>query len=141
VNRSGSTAEDAPAVLVVDDEPSIRTLIAAALHAQGYRVFQAADGVQAIDIAVTYRPDLILLDVALPLLSGHEVCRRLRRSPATASTPVLLLSGIASAAGTELARSLGAQGVIAKPFALAGLVRRVASELRRPALAVPAKHT
>jgi len=141
VNRSGSTAEDQPAVLVVDDEPSIRTLIAAALHAQGYRVFQAADGVQAIDIAVTYRPDLILLDVALPLLSGHEVCRRLRRTPATASTPVLLLSGIASSAGAEEARSLGAQGVIAKPFALASLVRRVASELRRPAVAVPANHT
>jgi two-component system OmpR family response regulator len=133
VNRSGSSAEGQPAVLVVDDEPAIRTLIAAALHAHGYRVFQAADGIQAIDIATTYRPDLILLDVALPLLSGHEVCRRLRRSSATASTPVLLLSGIASRAEAELARSLGAQGVIAKPFTPTDLLRRVAEALRRPA--------
>ncbi len=135
MNRSGSTAEGQPAVLVVDDEPTIRTLIAAALHARGYRVFQAADGIQAIDIATTYRPDLILLDVALPLLSGHEVCRRLRQSPATASTPVLLLSGIASPAGAELARSLGAQGLVPKPFAPADLIRRVANELRRHAVA------
>jgi DNA-binding response OmpR family regulator len=135
VNRSGSIAEGRPAVLVVDDEPSIRTLVAAALQAHGYRVFQAADGIQAIDIAAMYRPNIILLDVALPLLSGHEVCRRLRLSPATASTPVLLLSGIASPDGAELARSLGAQGIIAKPFSLADLVRRVANELRRPAVA------
>jgi DNA-binding response OmpR family regulator len=135
VNRSGSTAEGQPAVLVVDDEPTIRTLIATALRDQGYRVFQAADGIQAIDIAATYRPDLILLDVALPLLNGHEVCRRLRQSPATASTPVLLLSGIAAQAEAELALSLGAQGVIAKPFTPADLLRRVAEALRRPAVA------
>jgi len=125
-------AADPPAILVVDDEPSIRTLIGAALRAQGYRVLQAADGLQALDLAARGRPDLVLLDVALPLLSGHEVLRRLRQRPALASTPVLLLSGLTSELEEGQARSLGAQGVIGKPFAPAELLRRVAEALRRP---------
>ena len=132
MNPSGSTAEDPPTVLVVDDEPSIRALIAAALRGRGYRVLQASDGIQAIGLVGSHRPNLVLLDVALPLLSGHEVCRRLRRDPATARTPVLLLSGIAGRAEAEFARSLGAQGVIGKPFAPAELLQRVAQALPRP---------
>ena len=130
--RSGP-APDPPAVLVVDDEPSIRTLIGAALRGQGYRVLQAADGPQALDLAARGRPDLVLLDVALPRLSGPEVLRRLRGSPATASTPVLLLSGLAAPLEAGPARSLGAQGVIAKPFGPAELLRRVGEALGRPA--------
>ena len=132
--RSGPPL-DPPAILVVDDEPSIRRLIGAALRAEGYRVLLAADGPQALDLAARGNPDLVLLDVALPLLSGHEVLRRLRLSPATARTPVLLLSGLASPLEAGPARSLGAQGVIAKPFSPAELLRRVAEALPRPLLA------
>ena len=131
MDRSGA-AHDAPAILVVDDEPSIRTLIGAALRGQGYRVLQAADGLQALDLAARGRPDLVLLDVALPLLSGHEVLRRLRQRPATARTPVLLLSGLASPREEEQARSLGAQGVIGKPFSPAEVLQRVAQALPGP---------
>ena len=131
MDRSGA-ALDAPAILVVDDEPSIRALIGAALRAHGYRVLQAADGLQALDLAARGRPSLVLLDMALPLLSGHEVLRRLRQTPATASTPVLLLSGLASSSEEEQARDLGAQGVIGKPFTPAELLRRVAQALPQP---------
>jgi CheY-like chemotaxis protein len=131
VDCSGA-ALDAPVILVVDDEPSIRTLIGAALRAQGYRVLQAADGLQALDLAARGRPSLVLLDIALPLLSGHDVLRRLRQTPATASTPVLLLSGLASSLEEEQARGLGAQGVIGKPFTPAELLRRVAQALPQP---------
>ena len=120
-----------PTILVVDDEPSIRGLLRAALDGNGYRLLDAADGASALQIAQRERPDLILLDIALPGLSGLEVCRRLRANPATAETPVLLLSGIVQAGEQREATKAGAQGVIAKPFSPAALVTQIEDALRR----------
>lgn len=113
-----------PSVLVVDDEPTIRALIHAALEPAGYRLLEAGNGPEALDLARAGRPDAILLDVALPGLSGTALCQRLRQEPATARTPVLLMTGIAPQAEAEVIAA-GAQGVLAKPFTPATLLRQL----------------
>ncbi len=121
-------------ILVVDDEPSIRTLVRATLERAGYHVIEAADGTHALQKAQSQRPDLILLDIALPQLSGLEVCRRLRARPDTAAPPVLLLTGLLQGPELQAGYSAGAQGCIAKPFAPSALVQKVGDALRRPAI-------
>ena len=124
-----------PTILVVDDEPAIRLLLRLTLEEAGYRVIEAADGAAALQATRQQRPDLVLLDVALPGLSGIEVCRRLRAEPATAATPVLLISGIDRRIEAEAAAA-GALACIVKPFELSGLVEQAARALRRAPIAV-----
>lgn len=119
-----------PTILVVDDEPTIRLLIRAALEGSGHFVLEATDGASALQMAHSRRPDLILLDIALPHLSGLEVCRRLREERATANTPILLLSGLVQPAERRAAVEIGAQGFIEKPFSPAALVEQVTDTLR-----------
>ena len=122
-----------PTILVVDDEPTIRALVRSVLEGRGYRTTEAADGISALQLAVRERPDLILLDVALPGLSGLEVCRRLKENAATASIPVLLITGVLQQAERPVAVDAGAQGVIAKPFNPASLVAQIEEALRQRA--------
>jgi len=120
-------------ILVVDDEPSIRRFLRAALERAGYSVLEAADGLEALNTASLQVPDLVLLDVALPQLSGLEVCRRIRSDPATKRTPVLLLSGQAAPLEAERLAATGASGWLAKPFTPAALLERVRAALAAPA--------
>lgn len=120
-----------PTVLVVDDEPTIRTLIRAVLEPTGYHVVEAVDGVSALAVAEKLRPDLILLDIALPRLSGLEVCRRIKADSATASTPIILLTGFVQEAEREAGEQAGAEGFIAKPFSPAALLQRIDETVRR----------
>ena len=120
-------------ILVVDDEPSIRRFLRAALERAGYAVLEAADGLEALNTARREVPDLVLLDVALPQLSGLEVCRRIRADPATSRTPVLLLSGLAAPLEAERLAATGASGWLAKPFTPAALLERVRAALATPA--------
>jgi DNA-binding response OmpR family regulator len=116
-------------VLVIDDEPAIRRLCRAALEGAGHRVLEAAGGAQGLEAARRGRPDLVLLDLALPDLSGLEVCRRL------GAARVLLLTGLAGPSEAALARRGGALGLISKPFSPAALLARVEGALspsRRP---------
>jgi CheY-like chemotaxis protein len=112
-------------VLVVDDEPVIRALVAATLERAGMQVESAADGLSGIDLARQISPDVVLVDVGLPGLSGNEVLRRLRADPETASIPVLLLTG-ADPESLE-----GAAGVVRKPFTLELLRDSVSKCLRK----------
>lgn len=107
-------------ILVVDDEPVVRALLTAALEPTGSRLVEAVDGSEALDVAWREHPDVVLLDVGLPKLSGIDVCRALKTSP----TPphVILITGDAQADGIEAS---GADGVIAKPFLPAELVDQV----------------
>ncbi len=116
-------------VLVVDDEATIRRLARVALEQAGLRVLEAGDGASALETARTQRPDLILLDVAMPRMSGLEVCRRLRETPSTAKILVLLITGLLDQARQDAIAQVGAAGVVAKPFTPASLVRRVAATL------------
>ena len=81
-------------ILVVDDEPTIRRLIRSTLEPQGHQILEAADGILGLKLAGLEQPDLVLLDIALPQLSGLEVNRRLQSNPETATIPVLYLTGL-----------------------------------------------
>lgn len=118
-----------PTILLVDDEPTIRYLLRASLEGRGYRLIEADDGPSALQSAQSELPDLILLDIALPGLNGLEVCHRLKEDPATATTPVLLLTGYVDQTNREAAERAGAQGFIAKPFSPAALVARIEEAL------------
>jgi len=115
-------------VLVVDDEPAIRSLIRNTLERAGHTVLEAADGPAALAAARSEVPDLVLLDVALPGLSGLEVCRRLKAARETAGAAVLLLTGLPQA---EACIPTGAAGCIAKPFTPDALVRQAEQALLR----------
>ena len=126
-----------PTVLVVDDQPTIRVLVRAALKDTGYRLLEAGDGVSAVQLARSERPDLILLDIALPRMDGLEVCRRLKEDPATAAIPVLLLSGLVMQQDPEqAAEAVGAEGCITKPFNPIALAKQITGMLRKKRAAV-----
>ncbi|MEN9785674.1 MAG: hypothetical protein RLZZ299_938 [Pseudomonadota bacterium] len=118
-------------ILVVDDEPDIRGLIVHALVRDGLDARGVATGAEALDVARTDVPALVVLDVMLPDLSGTEVCRRLRGDAATRSVPVIMLS----ARGEEIDRvvgfEVGADDYVTKPFSTRELLLRVRAVLRR----------
>ena len=103
-------------VLIVDDEPNIVQLVRLTLESARVRVFEAPDGATAIDQAIAIRPDLVLLDVDLPDVSGLEVCRRLRAEAVLAHTKIVMLT--AAAQQDDVARGLaaGADQYLTKPF-------------------------
>jgi CheY-like chemotaxis protein len=116
-------------VLVVDDEPTIRTLVNAILDGPEMRTIEAADGVEAIDMARRHQPDLVLLDVVMPRMDGLAVCQRMKADRATALTPVLLLTALAQEPEQQRAHLAGADGVVQKPFSPATLRATVDSFL------------
>ena len=120
---------DAPLVLCADDDADIRALLTIRLERAGFRVAQAADGEQALSLARELSPDVLVLDVMMPRLSGTEVLLALRGDEATAAIPVVLLSARAQEADVERGLEAGADAYLAKPFQapeLIELVRRLA---------------
>ncbi|WP_201493023.1 two-component system response regulator [Rubrivivax sp. A210] len=121
---------DRPTVLVVDDTPINLDVVQELLHDQCL-LRTASNGKQGLEIAgATPRPDLILLDVMMPGLDGHEVCRRLKADPATCGIPVIFLTGKSDTADEELGFSLGAVDYITKPISAPILRARVQAQLR-----------
>jgi two-component system OmpR family response regulator len=116
-------------LLVVDDEPNLRSMLAAALKHHGFEVSTAPDGRTALDMIDTDRPDLVVLDVMMPDLDGFEVCRRLRISGDT--TPVLFLTARDAVEDKVRGLTLGADDYLQKPFSLEELVARTEAILRR----------
>lgn len=80
-------------ILIVDDEPDIRFVLQAALTKSGYQTDQASNGLEALEKVETYQPDGIILDIMMPLLDGYSVNSRLKENPATASIPVIIITG------------------------------------------------
>ena len=118
-------------VLVVDDEPVLRNLLSHLLHLEGYEVLEAEDGLTALDVVATEKPDLVLLDVMLPARSGLDVLGDLRR---TSDVPVILVSARAEEGDRVSGLRLGADDYVTKPFSAAELSARVESLLRRSAI-------
>jgi two-component system phosphate regulon response regulator PhoB len=120
-----------PLVLVVEDEAPLVTMLRYNLEREGFQVCEAGDGEEALVQIAERRPDLVLLDWMLPLVSGIEVCRRIRRSPETRSLPVIILT--ARGEETDRVRGLdsGADDYVVKPFSPSELVARLRAVMRR----------
>jgi phosphate regulon transcriptional regulator PhoB len=118
-------------ILVVEDEPDIRKLVHYNLAQERFKVLEAEDGEKALKIARHEKPDLIVLDLMLPNLSGLEVCRMLREQTETARLPVLMLTAKAGEADRVVGLEIGADDYLTKPFSPRELVARVKAILRR----------
>jgi DNA-binding response OmpR family regulator len=114
-----------PLVLVADDEPSTLTLVAAHVRGKGFEVIEAADGDEAWDKAREYLPDLIILDVMMPGMSGWEVCRKVRESVSLAHTAVVMLTGIGQGLNELTSPLYGADAYVDKPFEFTDLDARI----------------
>ena len=126
-----------PSILVIEDDASMAELLRYNLEHEGFEVAYAADGEEGLLQAEEKTPDLVLLDWMLPMVSGIEVCRRLRRQPATRNTPIIMLTARGEEADRIRGLDTGADDYITKPFSPAELISRVHAVLRRvrPALA------
>lgn len=115
-------------VLVVDDEEAIAEAVRARLESEGYRVFVAFDGPQAIELHREHRPDMVVLDLMLPGMDGLEVCKVIQRE---GWTPVLMLTAKTEEADKVAGFAVGADDYLTKPFSLRELAARVRAILRR----------
>jgi DNA-binding response OmpR family regulator len=115
-------------ILVVDDEPVLRETLAEALDADGFRVVTAADGREALSRFREHQPDLVVLDLMLPELSGIEVCRIIR---AESGVPIVMLTAKSSELDKVVGLELGADDYVTKPFSLRELSARIRALLRR----------
>jgi len=118
-------------ILIVEDESALSTLLSYNLEKEGFAVTIAADGEQAVQALAENPPDLVLLDWMLPHLSGIEICRRIRRDPATSGLPVIMLTARGEEADRIRGLETGADDYVTKPFSPAELVARVRALLRR----------
>ena len=125
-------------ILVVDDETTLRETLVEALETEGYRAVPAADGREALERFRADRPDLVLLDLMLPLLSGVEVCRILR---AESSVPIIMLTAKDSEVDKVVGLELGADDYVTKPFSLRELTARIRAIFRRADQAAAAAAT
>ena len=116
-------------MLVCDDEAVLRELVRATLGQGRYTVVEARDGHEALAQARSERPDVILLDVMMPGCSGDDVLRELRSDPATAATPVIMLTARTQAGDGEATDADGADHYLSKPFSPSGLAALVAEVL------------
>ena len=120
-----------PTVLVVEDETALVTLLRYNLEREGFRVAEAGDGEEALLVAREQKPDLVLLDWMLPLLSGLEVCRQMRRMPETRGVPIIMLTARGEEGDKLRGLDSGADDYVTKPFSPSELIARVRAVLRR----------
>jgi DNA-binding response OmpR family regulator len=118
-------------ILVAEDEPHILGLIVYSLEYAGFEVMEAVNGEDAIRIAANDKPDLILLDVRMPRMSGYEVCTVLKEQDSTKEIPIVFISARGQEAEIKRGLALGAEEYILKPFAPDELYQRVERLFRR----------
>lgn len=121
-------------VLVVDDDPTVTDVVRRYLEREGHQVETAGDGESALRLAERSRPDLVVLDLMLPGISGLDVCRRLR---ATSDIPIVMLTALGEESDRVVGLELGADDYVTKPFSPRELALRIRSVLRRSAAATP----
>ena len=118
----------AATILVVDDEPQIRRVMRATLTAQGYAIVEARDGQEALEKMRSEKPDLVILDVNLPVMDGLETCRAIR---AGSNVPVIMLTVRSAEKDKVRALDAGADDYVVKPFGIQELLARIRAALRR----------
>ena len=127
-----------PTVLVVEDEAALATMLRYNLEKQGFRVEEAVDGQEALTRIAESVPDIVLLDWMLPVMSGIEVCRQIRRRPQTRDLPVIMVTARTEDQDTVRGLNIGADDYITKPFSMDALLARMRALLRRSS-AVPVR--
>jgi CheY-like chemotaxis protein len=118
-------------ILVAEDEPDIRELIAFTLRFAGHDVVTVGNGVEALESVPKEQPDLILLDVRMPRMTGYEVCLRMKADPAVKDIPVIFLSAKGQEAEIQAGMEAGASEYLLKPFAPHELTQHVSRLLER----------
>lgn len=131
VNGATMNAALKPLVLIVEDEADILTLLKYNLEKEGFRVATASDGEEALLAAGEQTPHIVLLDWMLPLMSGLEVCRQLRRNAKTRDIPIIMLTARGEEGDRVRGLNSGADDYITKPFSPTELVARMRAVLRR----------
>ena len=121
-----------PRILVVDDEPELLRALCVRLTAEGFACDTAANGREALDRLQADLPDLIILDLLMPEVSGYEVCRRLKVDPRTAQIPVIVLTAVPERTVTQTTEWLGASSMLHKPFDTTLLLSTVRRLLKPP---------
>jgi two-component system phosphate regulon response regulator PhoB len=112
-------------ILLVDDDDMVRELVAATLKGGSYQLLQAADGGKGLALARETKPDLIFLDVNMPVMDGVSVCEALKADPQTQGISVIMLTALGQDVDKERARRAGANGYFTKPFSPLNLLRKV----------------
>ncbi len=118
-------------ILLAEDEKQIGDMVTFKLTNSGHQVLRARDGEEALALAAAERPELILLDVMMPVLNGFEVLRRLKADPALASIPVIMLTAKGRERDVLAGLSAGAVDYVVKPFSLKELAARIETALRK----------
>ena len=118
------------AILVADDDPDILSIVSMSLETQGYTVYKATNGREAVDLAKQHHPDLVLMDMMMPIVSGYEAVTELKADAATRDITIVGLSAKAMATDMERATDVGIDGYITKPFRIAQVLTVVESYLQ-----------
>jgi two-component system, cell cycle response regulator DivK len=112
-------------ILVVEDTPDNRQILRDLLTSAGYEVIEAINGAEGVAAAIEHLPDLILMDIQLPVLDGYEATRQIKAHAATANTPIIAVTSYALSGDEAKAREAGCDGYVAKPFSPRQLLARV----------------
>jgi DNA-binding response OmpR family regulator len=118
-------------VLVVDDDPVILKLLEVNFEMEGFNVVRASDGAEGLERAQEVLPDVVVLDVMMPRMTGHEVARALRQDERTASIPIIFVTARAQSSDVERGMELGVDDYVTKPFDPLDLIARVNTVLAR----------
>jgi two-component system cell cycle response regulator DivK len=112
-------------ILVIEDQPDNRTILRDLLSAAGYEVLEAEDGQAGVAMAVAERPDLILMDIQMPVVDGYAATRRIKAAAGMAATPIIAVTSYALAGDEAKATAAGCDGYVAKPFSPRALLAEV----------------
>ena len=123
-NKSGIT------ILAVDDEPVNLKLIETALAPRGYKIITAKNGEEAVNIARTQKPDLILMDILMPKMDGYTASSEIRKDPKTRDIPIIMITSAGHDLNKKLADGIGATGYIVKPFMIDDLNNKINETLQ-----------
>jgi two-component system, cell cycle response regulator DivK len=116
-------------ILVVEDQPDNRQILRDLLTSVGYQLLEAEDGAQGVAVAEANRPDLILMDIQMPVLDGYEATRRIKANPELKTIPIIVVTSYALSGDEEKARAAGCDDYITKPYSPRELLAKVNAHL------------